>query len=129
MKSQTDYDGFVIKRNGQRTVVQDRTQYYSILPSEMLSVDEIIDDLYYGLSSSELQKIKQETEDNLIMYHSTFGRFIRNTFCLWLTGNPNVVLNDLGDGHPDGVSMTIIRKLHERVQVHAAYDRSMSDKT
>lgn len=86
------------------------------MPSKhYLSVDEIVDDIYGKIdegSHAELMKIDDERE--LLGFHHTTGRYIRNHYGLW---NPD---NHIAkDAHPDDLSMAIITLVWKRVRAQA----------
>jgi hypothetical protein len=126
------FNGFVINRHATRTVIPFSSEavasnaYGTILPNELLSIDEIVEDLFHWFPrSKDLTKFKKTSKANLTMYHHSLGQFIRNTYGLWLVGNPNVIPDDLGDGHPDGVSMIVLKKFHDKLNGSDAYDDAM----
>jgi hypothetical protein len=64
------------------------------------------------------EDFKSVAEHDLIQYHHTLGRNIRNHFKLWEnewtpTGDDTV---DTSPEHPDAVSMAVIREVWKRVQ-------------
>lgn len=81
------------------------------------TLEEAINTILSGMSLPDRLSFKRTRKDDLIMYHSTLGMQIRNSFGLW-SGNPLLVkdmkLKD--DTHPDEVSFEIIKALWERIQ-------------
>lgn len=55
------------------------------------------------------------SEDDLILYHNTLGMAVRNGVALWEYSWEKNLINgiDHSDGHPDQVSFTAIRRVHE----------------
>lgn len=75
---------------------------------QFLNKSEIVDQLIHSDRLEEQFKIelKQTSDDDLILYHSTFGMWIRNTYELW---NPDYPFLD--NKHPDDFSFEIIQQL------------------
>jgi hypothetical protein len=96
------------------------------LPSTaFLSVDEILRDMPDRISNEDQIWIKEHKPDELISLHHSLGRWIRNTYGLWHPNNPLVIKDDLGDGHPDGISQRIIEKFYAKLNT-SAYDDAMT---
>jgi len=82
------------------------------------TLKEILDTLLSKMHHTNKTYIKKVKEDDLIQFHHTLGREIRNKFLLW-DGNIKLA-EDMGlekDTHPDEVSQKIIeafwKKLNE----------------
>ena len=86
-------------------------------PHEFLSLEEMAHEVAHGVLVGDgrgyFAAMKRE---DLITLHHGLGMHIRNIFGLWHPNNPNVVPGDLGDGHPDGVSMCVIERAWELLQ-------------
>lgn len=78
-----------------------------------LSEEQIFQDiLLYKLSEKQKEEFKSIEAGDLIKFHHSFGRWIRNTYRLWEEGNPHVIHNDtMHDLFPDQVSQRIIERL------------------
>jgi hypothetical protein len=68
-------------------------------------------------SEPSRHSFKNSTEDELIRYHHTLGRDIRNDFCLWQNEwEPKLVDGvDMSENHPDAISQRIIVEVWRRV--------------
>ncbi|RWZ84364.1 MAG: hypothetical protein EO766_17240 [Hydrotalea sp. AMD] len=76
-------------------------------------IKEIIQKLYEQLKNdSEFFELEKE---ELIKFHHTLGRHIRNEYDLWsIPWEPVIIDNcDYSPFHPDQVSMTIIEQVWE----------------
>ena len=69
-------------------------------------------------SEPSRQSFKQSTKENLIRYHHSLGREIRNEFGLWAEQwEPKLVDGvDMSEDHPDAISQRIIIEVWRRVQ-------------
>jgi hypothetical protein len=69
-------------------------------------------------SISEQFEFKTATEADLIEWHSSLGRDIRNNYGLWENDwEPELVDGvDYSPNHPDAISMSIINEVWRRVQ-------------
>ena len=78
---------------------------------------EIIDDLMENLSEDDADVLRNTKKDDLIMFHHSFGRYIRNEYGLWdHPWEPELVDGiDVSPNHPDAISKAIIEQLHERL--------------
>lgn len=88
---------------------------------EYLSPEEIVEDLLISLSSKELKQLQKTTEKDLIFYHMSLGKYIRNEYKLWEPKNPYIVPlrkthAEYQPLHPDELSFTIIGMLWKRLQ-------------
>ena len=83
--------------------------------------EELIIEKILELSNTWPEEAQKEfdatKEEDLLLYHDTLGRYIRNTYKLWdypwipELDNRNV---DMSRSHPDAISMDIIKKVHKR---------------
>jgi hypothetical protein len=57
----------------------------------------------------------KSTKKELIVYHNTLGRKIRNYFELWKNEYTPIIENgiDISENHPDQISMKVIEKVWE----------------
>lgn len=102
-------------------------EYDNVDSSMFLSPDEIVAHQLTDLSTENVEFLKNMKADDLITMHSTYGRWIRNSYGLWHPNNPHVIKDDLGDGHPDGISMNVITKIYKNLtEPHGAYNSAMS---
>ena len=78
----------------------------------------IAHDWYRELSERAQLKFRNTSESDLVEYHSTLGRDIRNYFKLWDRKWTIELENgvDVSPNHPDALSMATIRELWKRVQ-------------
>lgn len=85
---------------------------------KFLTEEEIVEDLLSDLISDEEQVvIGMSKYEDLIQYHNSLGRYIRNNYQLWDLGNPYIQLHDSKDpNHPDNMSYRIIQTVWKRVQ-------------
>lgn len=77
----------------------------------------IVDDLLNKIEPKELTKLKKFKEGELITLHDSFGRHIRNEYCLWKRPWTPRIENgvDFSEEHPDQVSYEIIKKLWKTI--------------
>ncbi len=93
----------------------------------LLTPNEVVEDMFNIWDDNSKKEFLSVGFNNLITLHHGFGTSIRNTYGLWHPKYPGVIENDLGDGHPDGISMKIIEALYKRFEAqHTAYDNAMS---
>lgn len=101
--------------------------YNNIKREQFLTPREIAQHEHDRFPATERKRIAAVSKEDLIAYHHGYGTFIRNSYGLWHPSNPFVVKDDLGDGHPDGLSMIAIRHLHELCTKRTtAFDDSMT---
>ena len=72
------------------------------------TLQEIVADFIENMSESLKATFKNTTEDNLIAFHSGWGKGIRNQYNLW---HDEVLVKALGAEHPDDASMIIIKAI------------------
>lgn len=101
---------------------------FSILETpNLLTPAEVVEDLFSKWKDITKKEFLSIGFDNLITLHHGFGMVIRNTYGLWNPNYPGIVEGDLGDGHPDGISMKILEMLYKRIEAqYSAYDAAMS---
>lgn len=78
---------------------------------EYWTAEQILEYMLKNLRGEDLIEIlKCEKESDMIAFHSSVGRWIRNTFKLWDTSNPHL------DGmHPDEMSTEILKGIWRQV--------------
>ena len=76
-------------------------------------LQEIVSDVIEDMSESLKATFRDTTEDNLIAFHSGWGKGIRNKYNLW---DDNELVKTLGAEHPDDASMIIIRAVWQQLQ-------------
>jgi hypothetical protein len=98
-----------------------------------LQLETIVLDLLLTIPTSQLEILRATSSNELIVYHSTFGRWVRNNFDLWSAGSVTgeiyakaqlrLTKEDRDalsvDNHPchaDNFSGAIIRRLWEKLQ-------------
>lgn len=73
----------------------------------------IVSDIQKHLEPALKEEVANTIEADLIEFHQSWGRDIRNRYNLWW--NPEV-LKDIGEEHPDDASMVIIRSVWKALQ-------------
>lgn len=105
----------------------DNQEWNSIPSEQFLSVKEIAEHEYGRFPETERSAVCSVEKKDLIQYHHGYGTWIRNNYGLWHPNNPFVVKDDLGDGHPDGLSMLAIEALHDLCTgKNDAFDNAMN---
>lgn len=87
----------------------------------MYTFQEMVDivDGWLKAESAENKKLFCDTDKkDLVLYHHTLGRSIRNHFGLWSTKWEPVLVDDvdMAEDHPDRISMNVITAVWEKVQ-------------
>lgn len=100
--------------------------WQNIPADQFLSVKEIADHQLASLQSDDLRFFREVEEKDLITLHFSYGMWLRNSFGLWHPNNPFIIDGDLGDGHPDGLSMLVIKEIHKRCNQYDAFQDAMS---
>lgn len=85
-----------------------------------MNVEKIAEDVCIWISrmsEHDRNEFMQCNKEDLIVYHSTLGRDIRNIFKLWQTEWDSEIVNgvDCSRNHPDALSMAIIEKVWEKL--------------
>ena len=70
------------------------------------NLQEIVADFIEDMSESLKATFRNTAEDNLIAFHSGWGKGIRNKYNLW---DDEALVKAIGADHPDGASMIIIK--------------------
>lgn len=74
------------------------------------SENDIAADLIATMSDEQIEGLRRNAFDDLILLHHTFGRFIRNRYRLWDPKNPHTRYSDGDDeSHPDNLSYRVIQ--------------------
>lgn len=90
------------------------------------TLNEIVDDAYSKLDADEIAFLKEYPRDQLLSVHNWYGRYLRNEYSLWAEDNPLTMLDyvsEMKEGvdccprHPDQMSMTILERIWERIQL------------
>lgn len=93
--------------------------------SKFKTFDEIVEEIVSGMSEGSRQALKSIPREDMIQFHHTTGRAIRNEYLLWDKSNPLTSSWDdsciSADGvdehpcHPDAVSTRIMEAVWEKV--------------
>ena len=79
-----------------------------------MTPEQILQNLFMGLSEADIQSLEKISRDDLIKFHMTTGMWIRNNYGLWCGDNPYVNLKDsYADNFPDQLSQKIIEDLYD----------------
>ena len=85
------------------------------------SIQEAIERLLLELSDRDKLVIKNTSEEDLSMFHLTWGNYIRNEFGLW--GNNRELLRGCSpegsESNPDDASSVIMKALWKSLQAKA----------
>ena len=73
----------------------------------------VVSDILGNLTVERRAEIANTLEDDLIQFHPSWGRDIRDRYNLW---QDSAVLHGIGEDHPDDASMVIIRKVWQQLQ-------------
>lgn len=81
---------------------------------------EIVADIIATLTEADRAVLLSTKTEDVIGFHHTYGRYLRNHYQLWNEKNPFVDNRDpMGDRFADQVSQSIIEKVWERVHAQA----------
>jgi len=75
----------------------------------------------------EIKKFLDIPKEDLVIYHSTVGRSIRNAFELWAVPWTPVIDEsgvDISEEHPDAVSMRVLEGVWEMVREELGYENT-----
>ncbi|MDE1830599.1 MAG: hypothetical protein KGI25_09780 [Thaumarchaeota archaeon] len=113
---------------GDVTKAENIKSFWETLDTQnFLTPEEVVEDLFNTWDDKSKKEFLAVGYENLIMLHHGFGTSIRNIYGLWHPKYPGSIPGDLGDGHPDGISMKIIEGLYKRIETqHSAFDDAMS---
>ena len=91
---------------------------YKLIPDYEKMVTEVID-WFHKSDESNKSKFIDSSEYDLVGYHGSLGKNIRNHFRLWeKPWTPEIckITNcDISPHHPDQISMTVIKEVHKRL--------------
>lgn len=80
--------------------------------NEYLSADAIIEDFFSKMSSDNIREAATIPDGDLIKYHHSTGRMIRNEYRLWAEENPFTDSSDPnGELHPDQLSFVVMKRV------------------
>ena len=74
---------------------------------------EVVNDILETLDPGDRVNLKVIPEDELILLHHDWGRYLRNYYQLW---DNEKLLQDIGEAHADDASGVIIREVWTRLQ-------------
>lgn len=79
-----------------------------------IEIIKIAKDVKDFLATETINELKSTPEENLIEWHQSLGRHIRNKYKLWSRSwIPNIVNGiDFSEDHPDAISMKIIKEIY-----------------
>ncbi|MDR3177029.1 MAG: hypothetical protein LBU06_10935 [Desulfovibrio sp.] len=81
-----------------------------------VTVEAAVADIITSLSPENKEVIRGTKREDLIMFHFSWGMWIRNYYGLW-RGNAELIKSACGGNcHPDDASMVIIEKAWETLQ-------------
>ena len=86
------------------------------------SIGEMVDEVCQwamGGDPSELALFLKTPRDELVKFHHSLGRNIRNHFCLWKhEWVPDIIDGvDHAKDHPDQISMKVLEGVHDRLML------------
>ncbi|NQU73249.1 MAG: hypothetical protein HQ547_00875 [Candidatus Omnitrophica bacterium] len=76
------------------------------------NLNECYEELEKVLDKEELNEFKATKEEDLVKYHFSIGRWIRNTWHLWGDAELKKYFNNMEIHHPDDMSGIIITSFH-----------------
>jgi len=79
--------------------------------------DIVFKDLSERASKEDIAAFTETKQENLVSFHSSLGRSIRNGFKLWeFPWKPEIVDGiDMSDNHPDSISMRVLELVHKKM--------------
>lgn len=109
----TPYNSLMNHVGGEHKKISDKYGVtYIPETDEFWDKDKIIRYCVYTLRDEDILILLSLTKEEMIQYHHSVGRWIRNTFKLWFVDNP--ILNGK---HPDDVSSEILEGIWETVHL------------
>lgn len=92
------------------------------------SFEEALIYIKQELSDQELMEFMRSSYDDLIKYHHSMGRWIRNHWNLWYNSQLFHDMESLGFTHPDDMSSAIIKELWNRLnKVPSTLEKDAAD--
>lgn len=96
------------------------------------NLDECIQACYQIATDEDLEDIRARPEEDMIEFHHTIGRWMRNEWGLWTGGPLKDYFLNLGLWHPDDMSSLILKsfcryvksyplKIEEQVEFYKRY--------
>jgi Ca2+-binding EF-hand superfamily protein len=81
------------------------------------SIDDCMAEISKEISPSEQIRFSHFPKDELVLYHHTFGRWVRNHFKLWEDNDFTSHLKSLGFRHPDDMSTALLKEFWNRMNL------------
>lgn len=78
-------------------------------------LEECFIELKKMLSSEELEEFKNKEEKDVVSYHHSLGRWIRNNWGLWSESRLVKYFNSIGINHPDDMSGIILDSFYRHL--------------
>ena len=79
------------------------------------NLEECFVELKKVLTPEQLTEFKLKKEEEIIEYHFSTGRWMRNFWGLWSRSRLKDYFNDLGVFHPDDISGIILTSFHRHL--------------
>jgi hypothetical protein len=80
------------------------------------TLDEAVKVGLLSMTPQEKKAVKNTSEDNLIMFHLSLAKNIREQFAMW-EGNSEL-LESCGDSNSDDASMKIVKEIWKELQLN-----------
>ena len=74
---------------------------------------EVVEDILKHMEPDDKATLKDTSEDELILLHHEWGRYLRNYYGMWRNQE---LLQDIGEEHPDDASGVVIQEVWQRLQ-------------
>ena len=87
-------------------------------PADLLTEEEIAQDVYNGLGDEDfILLLEVKTREDMIQFHHSAGRHIRNHYKLWERTYTPVIIDgvDCAEDHPDAISARILERVWDKV--------------
>lgn len=79
----------------------------------LTTLAEVVSDIRKHLTPELQAEVANTKKGDLIEFHHSWGRHIRNRYNLWWN---SAVLKDIGETHPDDASMVIIKAVWQQLR-------------
>ena len=79
------------------------------------NLEECFNELKKVMTPEQLDEFKNKKEDNVIEYHHSIGRWIRNNWGLWSESRLAKYFNSIGIHHPDDMSGIILDSFYRHL--------------